>query len=103
MNRTTGHYLTTTTLNESVKAFFSSPCRRRQIRSRPCSSTSNVSSTLMMPRLTIEHVKQGHGTTFPTANTAVKTLTDLGILNEMTGQKKNRSFGYQSYIALLSK
>ncbi|MFM9967961.1 MAG: Fic family protein [Burkholderiales bacterium] len=57
----------------------------------------------MMPRFTVEHVKQKLTTTFPTANAAVKTLTDLGIVTEMTGQKKNRSFGYQPYIALLIK
>jgi Fic family protein len=57
----------------------------------------------MMPRFTVERVRQKLVTTFPTANAAVKTLADLGIVAEMTGQKKNRSFGYQSYIALLTK
>lgn len=57
----------------------------------------------MMPRFTIERVRQKLGTSFPTANAAVKALSDLGIVAEMTGQKKNRSFSYQSYIALLSK
>jgi Fic family protein len=57
----------------------------------------------MMPRFTIERLRQKLGTSFPTANAAVKALGDLGIVAEMTGQKKNRSFSYQSYIALLSK
>jgi Fic family protein len=57
----------------------------------------------MAPRLTIEGIRQKLGTSFPTANAAVKTLADLGILTEMTGQKKNRCFGYQAYIALLTK
>ncbi|MSP96857.1 MAG: Fic family protein [Betaproteobacteria bacterium] len=57
----------------------------------------------MMPRFTVERVKQKLATTFPTANAAVKTLTDLGIIAEMTGQKKNRNFGYQPYITLLTK
>ncbi len=57
----------------------------------------------MMPRFTVDRVKQKLGTTFPTANAAVKTLVDLGIVAEMTGQKKNRSFGYQPYIALLTR
>ena len=57
----------------------------------------------MMPRFTVERARQKLGTTFPTANAAVKTLVDLGVVAEMTGQKKNRSFGYQSYIALLTK
>jgi len=57
----------------------------------------------MMPRFTVQRVSQKLATTFPTANAAVRTLAELGIVAEMTGQKKNRSFGYQSYIALLTK
>lgn len=57
----------------------------------------------MMPRFTVERVRKELKTTFPTANAAIQTLHNLGIINEITGQKKNRSFSYQSYIQLLSK
>ena len=57
----------------------------------------------MMPRFTIERGRQKLGTTFPTATAAVKVLEDLGIVTEMTGQKKNRSYSYQSYIERLSR
>jgi Fic family protein len=57
----------------------------------------------MMPRFTIERVGQKLGTTFPTANAAVKSLEDLGIVVEMTGQKKYRTYSYQAYIELLSR
>lgn len=56
----------------------------------------------MMPRFNIEQVRQKLGTTFPTANAAVKVLEDLGIVAELTGQKKNRSYSYAAYIALLA-
>lgn len=56
----------------------------------------------MMPRFTIEQVRQKLGTSFPTANAAVKVLEDLGIVAELTGQKKNRSYSYQPYIELLT-
>lgn len=56
----------------------------------------------MMPRFTIEQVRQRLDTTFPTANAAVKVLEELGIVVELTGQKKNRSYSYQSYIELLT-
>jgi Fic family protein len=55
----------------------------------------------MMPRFTIEQVRQKLDTSFPTANAAVKILTELGIVVELTGLKKNRSYSYQRYIALL--
>ena len=57
----------------------------------------------MMPRFTVERVRQKLNTSFPTANAAIKLLNALGIVTETTGQKKNRSFSYQGYIALLTK
>lgn len=56
----------------------------------------------MMPRFTIERVRQRLETSFPTANAAVQVLEGLGIVAELTGQKKNRSYSYQPYIALLA-
>lgn len=55
----------------------------------------------MMPRFTIERARQQLDTSFPTAASAVKTLQDLGMVVETTGQKKNRSFSYQAYVELL--
>ena len=57
----------------------------------------------MMPRFTVERVRQQLDTTFPTANSAVQVLESLGIVVEVTGQKKNRSYSYQAYVALLTQ
>lgn len=57
----------------------------------------------MMPRFTIERVRQQLDTSFPTATAAVKVLEELGIVMEMTGQKKNRIYSYQAYVELLSR
>ena len=57
---------------------------------------------LMMPRFTVEQVRKKLYTSFPTANAAVKVLESLGIAVELTGQKKNRSYSYQSYIELMT-
>ncbi len=57
----------------------------------------------MMPRFNIERVRQILDTSFPTASAAVNQLVDLGIVKEMTGQKKNRSYSYQAYVELLSR
>jgi Fic family protein len=56
----------------------------------------------MMPRFTIEQVRHKLGCSFPTANAAVRVLQELGIANELTGQRTNRTYGYQSYIAMLT-
>lgn len=55
----------------------------------------------LMPRFTIERVRQKMATTSPTATAAVKLLEELGIVTELTGQKKNRLFSYAAYIELL--
>ena len=57
----------------------------------------------MMPRFTIERVRQRLDTSFPTATAAVKVLEELGIVAEMTGQKENRSYSYQAYVDMLSR
>lgn len=57
----------------------------------------------MMPRFTIEQVRKRLDTSFPTANAAVTALVGLGIVTELTGQKKNRSYSYQSYIDLMTR
>lgn len=56
----------------------------------------------MMPRFTVETVRRSLSTSFPTASAAVKVLEELGIVVELTGQKKNRCYSYQPYIELLS-
>jgi Fic family protein len=57
----------------------------------------------LMPRFTIERARQKLATSFPTANAAVRVLQELGIVAEMTGQKKNRRFSYAAYIELLTR
>ena len=56
-----------------------------------------------MPRFSVERARAALSTTFPTASAAIKLLQELGIVTEITGQKKNRSFSYQTYIDLLSR
>ena len=57
----------------------------------------------MMPRFSIERVRQRLDTSFPTATAAVRVLEDLGIVTELTGQKKNRMFSYRDYVELLTR
>jgi Fic family protein len=57
----------------------------------------------MMPRFTIERVRQLLDTSFPTANAAVKVLEDLNIVTETTGQRTNRQYSYAAYIDALTR
>jgi Fic family protein len=54
-------------------------------------------------RFTVELARQKLDTRLPTANAAIKVLEDLGIVAEVTGQKKNRTYSYQAYIDLLAR
>lgn len=78
--------------------------RRRLLASSKAGQASYrlFESLPMMPRFNVEQVCHKLNTTFPTANAAVKLLENLGIVVEMTGQKKNRNYSYKAYIDLLS-
>ncbi len=56
----------------------------------------------MMPRFTVERVRQRLDTSFPTASAAIKILEEHGIVEETTGQKKNRQYSYTNYIEALT-
>ena len=57
----------------------------------------------MVPRFNIERARLILDTSFPTASAAVNQLVELGIVKEMTGQKKNRNYSYQGYVDLLTQ
>ena len=53
--------------------------------------------------LSITHLRDGHGITFPTASKAMDSLIDLGIAKELTGKARNRVFSYAAYLAALQE
>lgn len=54
-----------------------------------------------MPKLTVERAVELLGVTYPTANTAVKSLVDAGVLVETSGKARHRSYLYHRYVELL--
>jgi Fic family protein len=52
------------------------------------------------PIVTVNWVQQSTGLTFANANTLVRDFTDLDILSEITGQRRNRRFAYEAYLQL---
>lgn len=52
------------------------------------------------PILSVADVGQLTGTTYPAANNLVSRLAERGIIQEITGYKRNRLFRYEPYIAL---
>jgi len=55
------------------------------------------------PILSVADVRQLTGTTYPAANNLVSRLAERGIIQEITGYKRNRLFRYEPYIALFGE
>ncbi len=62
-----------------------------------------LESLYFRPVFTIDHVKSVTGLTYTNANTLVKDLCEVGVLTEITGQKRNRAFSYAPYLAFFSE
>ncbi|MFO0913399.1 MAG: Fic family protein [Pirellulales bacterium] len=54
------------------------------------------------PIVSVGEVEELIGTTYPAANDLVARLVEIGILQEITGQARNRKFRYESYIQLFN-
>ncbi|ACB01031.1 MULTISPECIES: Fic family protein [Cyanophyceae] len=52
------------------------------------------------PIFTVEHAMEVTRLSYPNANRLVKDLCNIGLLEEITGQKRNRAFCYAPYLAV---
>lgn len=59
-----------------------------------------LSHLFQQPLVNIKLVASMLGSTFPTASRLVSGFEDLGLLREITGQKRSRMFRYEPYLAL---
>ncbi|MBW4419850.1 MAG: Fic family protein [Myxacorys californica WJT36-NPBG1] len=50
------------------------------------------------PIFTVEFVQTTTELSYPNANSLVRDLCDIGLLEEITGQKRNRAFSYAPYL-----
>jgi Fic family protein len=57
-----------------------------------------MESLYFRPIITVDNVSEITHISYPNANTLVKDLCDLGLLEEITGQKRNRAFSYAPYL-----
>jgi Fic family protein len=59
-----------------------------------------LESLYFRPILTVEHAEAITNLSYPNANSLIKDLSDIGLLQEITGQKRNRAFSYAPYLAI---
>ncbi|HEU0188192.1 MAG TPA: Fic family protein [Gallionellaceae bacterium] len=55
------------------------------------------------PIATLKLLSAESGISFPTAGKVMQTLIQLGIARELTGQRRNRVFVYDSYMSILNE
>ena len=53
------------------------------------------------PIVSVQEVRNRLDISYPTANSTIAGLADLGLLEEITGQTRNRIFAYRPYLDLL--
>ncbi len=53
--------------------------------------------------LSLKQLCHNTAMTFPTASKAMQSLVDAGIAREPTGQRRNRVFLYDAYLAILNE
>jgi Fic family protein len=59
-----------------------------------------LESLYFRPIFTVEHAEAITNLSYPNANTLIKDLSEIGLLQEITGQKRNRAFSYEPYLAV---
>jgi Fic family protein len=62
------------------------------------SAIALLESLYFKPIFTVEHVAEITNLSYPNANALIKKLVGIGLLREITGQKRNRVFSYAPYL-----
>jgi Fic family protein len=68
------------------------------------SSALRVLSALhQRPLSSLKRIAAASDLSFPTASKAVLALANLGVVQELTGQRRNRIFAYSAYLEILNE
>jgi hypothetical protein len=83
---------------------FEADNRRVQQGGRGAANALRVLAALReRPVLTLNYLRDTHSMTFPTAGKAMHSLARMAIARELTGQRRNRVFVYDAYLAILNE
>lgn len=82
----------------------------KEDRERISANSDRASSALRLhdlfqlrPYLTAKHLTEFTHLSAPTVNAALVDLARLGVVEEVTGRKRGRVFGYRRHLAILSE
>ena len=83
---------------------FQEDAARVQSLGRAAASALRVFNILReRPLVTLNEAHRHTGVSFPTATKGMNALIELGIVRELTGQRRNRVFAYDRYLAILNE
>ena len=89
---------------QRLVALFAQDTQRVQASASTAASTLQVLGCLRQrPVCALKQLASASGLSFPTASKAVQTLVGLGLVHELTGQRRNRVFVYSAYLAILNE
>lgn len=89
---------------ERLLALFDEDEGHTQQQGRRAGSALRVHQALKeRPIISLRNVTERTGLTLPTAGAGMQVLEELGIVQELTGLRRNRIYGYQKYIEILSE
>ena len=89
---------------QRLLALFREDADRVQSLSRVATSALRVFSVLReRPLVTLNQAHRRTGMSFPTVTKGMNALVELGIVRELTGQRRNRVFAYNRYLSILSE
>jgi len=89
---------------QRLLALFREDADRVQSRGRAAASALRVFNALReRPLITLNEVHRRTGISFPTATKGMNALVELGIVRELTGQRRNRVFAYDRYLSILNE
>ena len=89
---------------QRLVALFKDDTARVQASGRTAATMLRVLQALHeRPVLTLNEVSRRTGLSFPTAAKGMTALTDIGLARELTGNRRNRVFAYDRYLAILSE
>ena len=79
---------------------------RQQLTEKLRGSAANgltlLESLFWRPVISVHHASEVTGLCYPNANNLVSKFEELGLLHEITGQKRNRRFSYDPYLQLFT-
>lgn len=89
---------------QRLSELFATDQSRIQQTGRRAGSALRVLQAFMVhPILYISSVREHTGLSISAATSAVTLLVELGIVRELTGQRRNRLFSYNQYLSILSE